>query len=129
MKTSLTNRRRLLRLALSLPFVPATWAAALAGTPTAPGTGRSRVRPGEALWPSESQWAQLAQDTGDALLKVRSPWSECLRAASSAGCAKLFKSIRNPYFLGDDVALTQSLGWVDAWTSRPSAYAVASRNA
>jgi FAD/FMN-containing dehydrogenase len=35
--------------------------------------------------------------------------------------------LKNPYYLGDEVGLTQSLGWVDAWTSRPSVYAVAAR--
>ena len=39
----------------------------------------------------------------------------------------VFKELRNPYFLGDEVGLTQSLGRVDAWTSRPSAYAVVAR--
>ena len=27
----------------------------------------------------------------------------------------------NPYYRGDEVGLTQTLGWVDAWTSQPSA--------
>ena len=31
------------------------------------------------------------------------------------------------YYLGDEVGLTQTLGWVGAWTSQPSAYAVAAR--
>ena len=50
------------------------------------------------------------------------------RRATGAACAQLFKSAKNPYFLGDDVALTQTLGWVGAWTSSPSVYAVAARN-
>jgi hypothetical protein len=33
--------------------------------------------------------------------------------------------LKNPYHIGDDPALTQTTGWVDAWTSRPSVYAVA----
>jgi FAD/FMN-containing dehydrogenase len=41
---------------------------------------------------------------------------------------QLFKSIKNPYFISDDVALTQTLGWVDGWTSMPSVYAVAARD-
>ena len=40
-------------------------------------------------------------------------------------CAEVLEELRNPYYLGDEVGLTQSLGWVGAWTSRPSAYAVA----
>jgi FAD/FMN-containing dehydrogenase len=37
--------------------------------------------------------------------------------------------IKNPYYLGDEVGLTQMLGWVGAWTSRPSVYAVAAKSA
>ena len=37
----------------------------------------------------------------------------------------MFKELKNPYYLGDEVGLTQSLGWVGAWTSQPSVYAVA----
>ena len=33
--------------------------------------------------------------------------------------------MKNPYYVGDQPALTQTSGWVDAWTSAPSAYAVA----
>jgi FAD/FMN-containing dehydrogenase len=33
--------------------------------------------------------------------------------------------LRNPYWLGDQPALTQASGWLDAWTSAPSAVAVA----
>ena len=31
----------------------------------------------------------------------------------------------NPYYIGDEPGLTQTSGWVDAWTSAPSIYAVA----
>jgi FAD/FMN-containing dehydrogenase len=48
-------------------------------------------------------------------------------APSSAACAGVFKNLKNPYYLGDEVGLTQSLGWIGAWTSRPSVYAVAAR--
>jgi FAD/FMN-containing dehydrogenase len=56
---------------------------------------------------------------------VQSPLAACLEAPSSSGCADVFRKLKNPYFLGDESGLTQSLGWVDAWTSRPSEYAVA----
>ncbi len=35
----------------------------------------------------------------------------------------------NPYFIGDQPGGTQTSGWLDAWTSAPSVYAVAARNA
>ncbi len=40
--------------------------------------------------------------------------------SSSAICA-------TPYYIGDNVGLTQTLGWTDAWTSSPSVWAVAAR--
>jgi hypothetical protein len=87
----------------------------------------SRVRPGDPAWPSEARWERLGRDVGGRLVKVRSPLAACLEASSSLACAQIFKNRKNPYFLGDEVGLTQSLGWADAWTSRPSAYAVAAR--
>jgi FAD/FMN-containing dehydrogenase len=46
---------------------------------------------------------------------------------SSFACAHVFKQLKNPYYLGDEIGLTQSLGWVDGWTSRSSTYALAAR--
>jgi FAD/FMN-containing dehydrogenase len=60
-------------------------------------------------------------------VKVRSPLAACTDAPSSPTCEQLFKDLKNPYYLGDEIGSTQSLGWVDAWTSRPSVYAVAAR--
>jgi FAD/FMN-containing dehydrogenase len=104
------------------------WSWVLAPTRAA-GAARSmsRVRPGDPAWPSEASWDQLSRDVGGRLVKVQSPLAACLEAPSSPSCAHLFKELKNPYFLGDEVGLTQSLGWVDAWTSRPSAYAVAAQ--
>ena len=84
----------------------------------------SRVRPGDPGWPSEADWDRLGRAVEGRLVRVRSPLAECLAAPSSASCAQVFKDVRNPYYLGDEVALTQCLGWAGAWTSRPSVYAV-----
>ena len=35
--------------------------------------------------------------------------------------------MKDPYYIGDDPSLTQTTGWVDAWTSQPSVYAVAAK--
>ena len=84
----------------------------------------SRVRPGDATWPSAASWDRLRRHVGGRLVKVQSPLAACVEAPSSPDCAHVFKKMKNPYYLGDEVGLTQSLGWVGAWTSRPSAYAV-----
>jgi FAD/FMN-containing dehydrogenase len=120
------NRRRFLRaVAAALPFLPAM-CAYLLGSRRALGTTHSmaRVRPGDSAWPSAGSWDRFSQQVGGRLAKVKSPLAACLEAPSSADCARVFKAVRNPYYLGDEVGLTQSLGWVGAWTSRPSAYAV-----
>ncbi|WP_427914806.1 FAD-binding protein [Ramlibacter sp. MMS24-I3-19] len=88
----------------------------------------TRVRPGDAGWPSDSTWQLLGTRLAGTLVKVRSPWPDCVAAPTGAACAALFRQVKNPYFLGDEVALTQTLGWVDAWTSAPSAYAVMARS-
>ncbi|HEY0879314.1 MAG TPA: FAD-binding oxidoreductase, partial [Zeimonas sp.] len=89
----------------------------------------ARVRPGEPGWPDAAQWQRLARQVGDAFLTVRSPLADCAAAPDEDKCDALFASMKNPYFLRDEVGLTQSLGWVDAWTSRPSVHAVAARTA
>jgi FAD/FMN-containing dehydrogenase len=52
------------------------------------------------------------------------------RANPESSAGKQFsENIRNPYYIGDQPGLTQTLGWVDAWASQPSVYAVAATNA
>ena len=86
---------------------------------------RSRVRPSDPAWPSEASWRRLGEEVGGRLIKVENPLAACIEAPSSAACGRVLGDVRNPYYLGDEVGLTQSLGWVDAWTSQPSVYAVA----
>ena len=119
------NRRRLLQIIAALPVMRGLWRWALAPAEAASSPSTSRVRPGDPAWPSQAEWDQLAKDVGGRLLEVTSPLSACIDAPSYPACARVFKELKNPYYLGDEVGLTQSLGWVGAWTSRPSVYAVA----
>ena len=123
------NRRGLLqRAAVTIPFLSGIWSWLL-GPRRGLGAVRSlaRVRPGDPAWPSEASWNRLSRDVGGRLVKVSSPLAACTEAPSSPACAQVFKDLKNPYYLGDEIGLTQSLGWVAAWTSRPSVYAVAAR--
>ncbi len=86
-----------------------------------------RVRPGDPAWPSPAQWDRLNRDVGGQLVKLRSPLDVCMSAPGGAACDELFRELKNPYFIGDSPALTQTTGWADAWSSAPSAYAVAAR--
>ena len=72
---------------------------------------------------SAAQWKELNAQVGGQL--------GCAAARGLPGQAPerrvhgLFRSLKNPWYIGDSPALTQTSGWVDAWTSTPSAYAVA----
>lgn len=123
MKNRPTDRRRVLQLAVA-SLCSTQWPWSRASTAAVRG---ARVRPGDPAWPSEAAWEQLKDAVGGQLIEVQSPLVACRAAPAGADCAQLFKAIKNPYFVGDDVALTQTLGWVDAWTSMPSTWAVAAR--
>lgn len=118
-------RRRFLRVVAAAPLVALT-RSLVRPADAAPGPA-SRVRPGEPGWPSAAQWQRLRSRVGDALIEVHSPMAACVRAPAGAACTALFEAMHNPYFLGDQVGLTEALGWVGAWTSQPSVYAVAAR--
>jgi FAD/FMN-containing dehydrogenase len=75
-------------------------------------------------WPDPAEWAALGESVGGRLVEVRSPFAVCKPNARSAACANLFQDLLDPFFIQENAALTQTLGWTDAWTSRPSAYAV-----
>ena len=129
MKPPSPTRRRLLQIAAALPFFPGTLSPIFAPGPAEAMPGPlSRVRPGDPAWPSDARWQQLGEQVDEALIKVQSPLTACLNAPEGPACASFFKSVKNPYDLGDEVGLTQTLGWVDAWTSMPSVYAVAARS-
>jgi FAD/FMN-containing dehydrogenase len=87
----------------------------------------SRVRPVDAQWPSVDSWEKLNRLVEGQLIKVESPLRACREAPGSTSCKEVFKALRNPYYIGDHPALTQTSGWVDGWTSQPSVYAVAAR--
>ena len=123
------NRRELLKAALAIPLVSMGTVGAVTSALAAVGAGgagrfRSRVRPGDPAWPSLAQWDGLKQEVGGRLLKLESPFAN----ASSAAYSEALKHLKNPFYIGDQPALTQTSGWAQAWTSRPSNYAVAAQS-
>jgi len=88
-----------------------------------------RQRPTDAGWPSKEEWKQLSNAVGGNLIPVDFPMTACVTEPGGTGCKKLFTDLKNPYYIGDNPGLTQTLGWIDAWTTKPSVYAVAVRNA
>ena len=116
------NRRAFLkamRSATLLPMVPRRlWA------------GRTvRRRPSDPAWPSQAAWKRLKDAVGGHLIPVDFPFSQLKTDPAGAASKLLSKDLKNPYYIGDQPGLTQTLGWVDAWATKPSVYAVAARNA
>jgi FAD/FMN-containing dehydrogenase len=73
-------------------------------------------------------WDELRSRVGPRLIPVHSPLVAAARSGGT-GADALFAALKNPYYLGDEPALTQTLGWTDAWTSQPSLMAVAAESA
>ena len=96
---------------------------------TAASTNIRRVRLSDAAWPSKAAWKRLNDEVRGKLIPVNFPLNILKTAADSAAAERLKKEIRNPYFIADEPGLTETLGWVDAWATKPSVYAVAARDA
>src|SRR5271155_1332979 len=88
-----------------------------------------RVRPSDPGWPSKEAWKRLNEAVGGNLIQVDFPINACTSSLQSADCKTLFTNLKNPYYIGDNPGLTQTLGWVDGWATKSSVYAVAARNA
>jgi len=117
------NRRTFLKVVGSAALLPALSHNLLADTTI------RRVRPTDPGWPSPDAWRRLNEAVGGNLIPVDFPLS--LSKTNPAGVADnlLWDKLRSPYYVGDQPGLTQTLGWVDAWATKPSVYAVAARNA
>jgi len=107
------NRRAFLRAIGSAALLPILPRRLLAST-----SNFRRRRPSDATWPSQSAWKQLNEAVGGNLIPVDFPLTKLLD-----------ENLRNPYYIGDQPGLTETLGWVDAWATKPSVFAVAARNA
>jgi FAD/FMN-containing dehydrogenase len=91
--------------------------------PAAAASSRRRVRPSDPAWPDDVAWQALKRQVGGRLMPIASPLLAC--ASDADACARVFAALRNPSYVADNPALTQTSGWADAWTAAPSAYAVA----
>ena len=125
------KRREFLKAAAALPLLPIACSpseqpAGNMGAARVMGEAASRwVLPGDSDWPSPEAWEALGRQVHGRLIAVESPLEACRADPASGACAELFRNLKNPYFIGDSPALTQTTGYLDAWTSSPSAYAVA----
>jgi FAD/FMN-containing dehydrogenase len=93
------------------------------------GNRKRRVRPSDQFWPGTAEWEGLNQAVGGRLIKIESPLEACADNPDTPVCQGLLRNLRNPFFISDQPWATQSSGWVDAWVSSPSVYAVAAKDA
>jgi FAD/FMN-containing dehydrogenase len=117
------NRRTFLKRASLAALLP-LWPPSLSS-----GKTFQRRRPSDADWPSKTAWRRLNNQVDGNLIPVEFPIEACVKDVQGAACANLIANIKNPYFVGDQPGLTQTLGWVDAWWTKPSVYAVAAKDA
>jgi len=117
------NRRQFLKgigSALLLPILPRRHSA---------GAKFRRRRPSDPDWPSQSAWQHLDKRVRGNLIAVDFPVSVLRTDPEGAAATHLARNLRNPYYIADQPGLTQTMGWVDAWVTKPSVYAVAAANA
>jgi FAD binding domain/Berberine and berberine like len=87
-----------------------------------------RVRPSDPGWPDAAAWEKLKRELDGRLIKVEPLFAACGNGATTS-CDSILAELKNPYYVGDQPAGTQSAGWVDGWMSAPSVYAVAAQTA
>jgi FAD/FMN-containing dehydrogenase len=116
------KRRFLLKAAAALPFAFANAAHMATAAPL-----RRRVRPGDPGWPSATAWDGLDRSVDGRLVKLDAPFAGCAAGADAPACATALARLKNGFDMGDQPNFTQTSGWLDAWSSQPSAYAVAAR--
>jgi FAD/FMN-containing dehydrogenase len=116
----------MLRRAAAISLLLGLWPR-LADPQIAAQTPVRRVRPSDPSWPNAASWDELNQAVGGNLIRLQSPLADCAVAADNSSCQDVLQNLKNPYYIGDQPGLTQTSGWVDAWVSAPSAYAVAAR--
>ncbi len=125
------DRRTLLKRLAALPLLHTFWPYLSAAEPMAASATPAfrRIRPGDPAWPTAAAWTKLNEQVGGNLIPVRFPLAACEDAPEAATCADVLKNLDNPFYIGDQPGLTQTLGWANAWITKPSVYAVAARNA
>jgi FAD/FMN-containing dehydrogenase len=122
------TRKSFLRRLSTLPILSVLWPhlMGLAGAASLAPSVASRVRPSDPGWPDPAAWEKLNQTVDGQLFKVEPPLTG-YAAADTTTREKLIKDLQNPFYIGDQPGATQTTGWVDAWMSAPSVYAIAAQ--
>jgi len=122
------TRKSFLQRLSTFPILSALWRYFPASTRAAsPAPTSSRIRPSDKNWPDPAAWEKLNQTVDGRLIKVESPVARYATSGDDTVRQKILKDLQNPFYIGDQPGATQSTGWVDAWMSAPSVYAIAAQ--
>jgi FAD/FMN-containing dehydrogenase len=123
------TRKSFLKRLSAFPIFSALWPHLVgsAGAASPAPSVASRVRPSDKNWPDPAAWEKLNQTVGGRLIKVESPVARYATSGDDTARQKILKDLQNPFYIGDQPGAAQSTGWVDAWLSAPSVYAIAAQ--
>jgi FAD/FMN-containing dehydrogenase len=123
------TRKSFLKRLSTLPILSVLWPhlVGLAGAASPTPSVAFRVRPSDKNWPDPAAWEKLNQTVGGHLIKVESPIARYATSGDDTARQKILKDLQNPFYIGDQAGATQTTGWVDAWMSAPSVYAIAAQ--
>ncbi len=74
--------------------------------------------------PSSAEWEALNQSVGHRLIKSGNPFGSCAGDSTTPACKDLLEVFQNPYLIQQHPWGTQSIGWMDAWTTAASPYVI-----
>ena len=72
----------------------------------APARTVRRVRPTDHDWPNQAAWDDLNRAVDGRLIKVEPLLAACETAPGSDACTTVLKSLKNPYYIGEQPAGT-----------------------
>ncbi len=88
-----------------------------------------RCTPADSCWPDAKTWNEFRNKLSGQLIKPSAELDVCIKDSNSKACAKVMKTIHNPFHLENNSGDTQSQGMMDAWMNHASSYAVAAKDA
>lgn len=80
--------------------------------------------PESPCWPTDKVWQDLNNKVHGRLHPVNSPLQICYKKHHVTLCQKVINTLHNPFYIESQAGLTQSTGWLNAWHTSPSLFAV-----
>ena len=123
------KRRDALKLGLGLALsAPVFRLATQEANATSHGVMRF-TKPTDKNWPSQQEWAQLAQQLDGSIEPCVQPVTAKMAANGGILTDAIKQELQNPFLIQSYSGGTQSAGWYKGWVSQPSASVVIPKNA